>query len=203
MNVLSINVSCKKSTSGFTLLEVVVVMFFVGLLSLLTSDALFKTLDLRDRMGALIDRAQDGLITQKWYENTIKGIIRGTEKFEAEKDKIKGDTIMSLDGDIGTPMAFTLEITDDDKGDGQILKYTGFDEDSPLTIAHFDNGSGAFSYANDSLEWNDKWPPDFGAESDFAPFPLLIRFQAQKGDKQITMIASPMLTKTIMEKTAQ
>lgn len=179
-----------RKDSGFTLVELLVVLVLMATVMGLFLDPIARVYDLKARLRAFIDQAPDTLLPPLWFQKTVKGLFVGEEKFEGTADRFAGETIVSFDAEPGVPMPFSWEIAHNtDTGLSSLTYITASDE--PRLVLEWQGESGAFSYFDpEAQKWVDEWQSSPFVKQDDFRLPTLIRFEADKDGKPLVIQAS-------------
>lgn len=205
--------------SGFTLIEVLVVMILVAMVSGILFQALERAYRLQSRFGVELFKVQIGQMSTDWYRQTIQGLYPdrtdGPNVFTGQAQTFSGLSTNPLGDNYGSasPVSWTLQY---DPGTGNteliyseaqkktlVLSWTNvgnIDNDSTSTID--DDGSGVvvvratkrgnkarFTYFDDQLIAHETWPPVFGK---FAQLPSQIQLTAGNAVEPVYIVASPL-----------
>ncbi|EDN65723.1 conserved hypothetical protein [Beggiatoa sp. PS] len=173
--------------SGFTLLEMLVVLFIVSLISTLLLEGFTHVLHLRSRFLVQLDNSQKGAIQEYWFQSTTTGIVtdyyKGEHIFKGNEQEFSGLTLMALDAMPGVPTSFAWQL----KYTDGIMKL-GYknSQGEYWEVAHWFSQQGHFQYQGEEGEWHDQWPPAFGLQT--KQIPRLIVLHGQRRQNLFTWI---------------
>lgn len=151
-------------SSGFTLVEILVVMIITGFVVGILMQSLHQMFRLQTDLGGEIFHTQNGAMYTDWFRQSINGLmpdyVDGKQKFRGELRRMSGLTISPLDQESGalTPFVWRMEF---DPGTGQTGLYYGNGQPGKLILAWKGN-NGRFIYLDEKNEPHDSWPPFLG-----------------------------------------
>lgn len=150
--------------SGFTLLEVLVVMVITALVSTVLLQALDQVYRLQTKFGQELAHSQRGSMYIDWYRQTLQGLqpdqIEGPHQFKGSQRRIEGITASPISAAYGVPTYFFLEISyANDTGDTQLVYAT---EDSKFNLMRWSGRQGEFSFIDANGQIHKSWPPEIG-----------------------------------------
>lgn len=179
-----------RNERGFTLLELLIVLSLTALMAGMFLDPIARVFGLKSRLNQFIAKAPEALLPQDWFLKSIKGIYVTTKKMWGDEQHIEGETIASMEEDLGVPMPFSWDIAYDRDANLSTLSYTNAKQES-WVVMEWSGESGGFSYYDpQKKQWQKEWQKSpFVKESDFK-LPLYIRFEAEKEGQSIVMQAS-------------
>jgi prepilin-type N-terminal cleavage/methylation domain-containing protein len=196
-----------RRQSGFSLLEVMVVLAIVGLVSLTLVQSLSDVLRARTKLGPYIDQSEDSAKASGWYRQVVNGLMPdntdGPDVFRAGSAEILGLTLQPLAADVGIPTRFRLSLQNLDN-ERVALRFDS--ESGPsFDLLRWKSASvgrkGARFLFFDGNEWYDHWPVDEliarskrpinGTYVEAPQLPKLIRLDAAIGDQPIVLVAGP------------
>ena len=164
-----------NNKSGFTLIEVLVVLVMTSLISAILIQALSLVLDTRFRVREALANSESTSLQRSILMHPLGGIVPdyddGPDRFAGEGKRLRGLTLSPLQGTQGAPTGFGLAIQFNTQSGMSELTYLerGFD---PVILASLPGDSGNFSYMGRQGEWSPRWP----VPSDFIePAPRTIR----------------------------
>jgi len=150
-----------RKESGFTLIEVIVVLVMTSLISAILMQALSLVLDTRFRIrNALIDTEtlalQKSILTHP-LSGVIPDYFDGPDRFAGESSRMRGLTLTPLHGTSGAPTGFGIAMQYNASTGMTELTYLerGFD---PVKLAEWPGDTGSFSYRGKSGAWSRNWP---------------------------------------------
>jgi general secretion pathway protein J len=167
--------------SGFTLLEMLVVLFIVSLISTLLLEGFTHILQLRSRFLVQLDNSQKGAIQEYWFQSTTAGIVtdyyKGENIFKGNEKEFSGLTLMALDAKPGVPTFFAWQLQYQD-GTTK-LSYKNRQGES-WEVTHWFSEQGRFQYQDEEGEWHDQWPPIFGLQNKQIPRLIVLHGQRRQ-----------------------
>lgn len=154
--------SNKHQSSGFTLLEVLVVMMIVSLVSVVLMQGMSLILNLRDNLGDQMFDLDQTVLKRNLVRQPLQGLYADFDDelniFSGQPTKISGLTIQPLLRRAGRPIPFSMTIEYDESLRSNTLVYRE-DQDEPLRIATWEGEPAFFRYIGDETGWADAWPP--------------------------------------------
>lgn len=147
---------------GFTVLEMIVVLMITGLITVILFQGLGLALQSRlrvsDQLTDLDQRALQVSILSTPLKALIPDYPDGSDVFQGQAQRLRGLTMMPLQGTAGAPTGFGMAIDYDPESDETILTYfeRGYDA---VAIARWPGDKGAFSYRGREGDWATSWPP--------------------------------------------
>ena len=177
----------KNFKTGFTLLEMLVVLVLVSFISVLLLEGFSYVLHLRSNFLSQFEDLQRGALQEYWFRSTTAAIITdyhdGEHIFKGEEHKFSGLTIAALDQSIGVPTAFAWKM---EYADGMMLLSYQNNKNETWEISHWFGSTGSFQYMDKDGKWHTNWPPKIGL--DIPQIPKIIQFQGQRRNKPLTWI---------------
>ena len=181
--------TCKKN-SGFTLLEVLVVLVIMGLLSTLLLEGFFFVLDLRWRVLTQLQDAQYSAMQEYGFRSTVAAIVSdyygGKNLFQGNEHELSGLTIAPLEASMGTLLPFAWQIQH--QQGTTILRYRKHDGEY-WEITRWVGEEGRFLYQDEEGTWHSQWPPQSFKTSP-PQLPHLILLQGQRRQAPMTWIVA-------------
>jgi len=194
--------------SGFSLLEVLVVLVIVAMVTTALTQALSQALAVRTKLGPYIDRSEDTARIGEWYRQIVNGTVPADDdlatSFRGNPSEISGLTLAPLAGEVGIPTAYRLAI-ETEGNDSLVLR--AYAEGSPtLALAHWPRSAKALQPFGfqffDGTDWVARWPLDdatvrakqpFGRSTGDEPpqLPKLIRVNLMLGTQEIVLVGAP------------
>lgn len=178
-------------SSGFTLVETLVVLVLVSLIATLLTQSLVYVLSLRERVLDQVDKTRRGSLSELWYRQSVNGtvadLVELDRQFAGAADGFSAITLAPIHLDYGVPTRIRWGLSSD--ADRHALIYTPEDAE-PLTVLRWQGAAGAFRYLGHDGEWHDEWPPRFGVET--RQLPAAVLFQSwQRGEPQLWLTSIP------------
>ena len=171
-----------KKATGFTLLEVLVVLLIVSLISTMLVQGISMVLSLRYRFLAQLNCQQKDVLQSHWFREVCTaftpeqsgagGIFAGTGK------QIHGLSLAPLLGKPGvaTQVDFNLER----KADEMVLSYRE-DGGEPIDIGRWPAVEGTFNYIDAEGRRRDQWPPASLDTAAQLPDAVMLRVDSARG----------------------
>lgn len=181
----------RPNQSGFTLVEMLVVLMIVAMVSGILFQALERAYRLQERFGAELFNAQQGQMAADWYRQTVQGLHPdyhdGRNKFQGKSMEFSGLTSNPLSGEYGVPTPIIWKIRNNRQYGSTELVYLEEKQETPILVWH---GAGArFIYFDDKQSPHDVWPPPLGLPTQL---PRQIQLVDNSGNEPINIVASPM-----------
>ncbi len=181
--------------TGFTLIEVLVVLIMTGTITGLLFQALERAYRLQDRFGAELFGAQQGQMATDWYRQTVQGLRTdypdGKNLFKGSEQEFSGLSDNSLGGQSGAPTPIRWQIRKDLRSGLIELVYSAQDKDTP--IFSWQTKAARFAYIDDQQTAHDAWPPPLGRWPQM-PKQIQLITLGGNGIDPVTIIAAPMST---------
>lgn len=165
-----------QNQSGFTLLEVIVVLMISGLVAVILMQGLSLTLEARLRVTEAIEDIDQRGIQASILTTPLQGVLPdypdGPDVFFGDDKRIRGLTLSPLQGTYGAPTGFGMVMEYDSIDDTTILTYyeRGYD---PVELARWKGNTGNFTYRGRTGDWARAWPP---RRDDVVQAPRTIQF---------------------------
>lgn len=181
----------KHRLSGFTLVEVLVVLVIVGMISTIFFQAFDRVYRLQNRFGVELYNAQQGAMSIDWFRQTVQGLISdygdGANKFSGGAHEFSGLSTNPLSEEYGSATGIKWEISFDPQTGKTQLTYA--DAKGESTIAVWQGGAAKFTYLDDKLEPHETWPSELGM---WPQLPKLIRLEAMATGEPLVIMATPL-----------
>ncbi len=154
------------TASGFTLLEMLVVLVLVALVVGLLFEGLGRVADLRLRLARHLDSALDSAIVASWFRSSVVAMLPAQEgaadALRGGPAEMSGLTLQPLDQPTGAAVAFAWRLAPEPSSGLIRLSYRGADG-SWREIAAWSGSTARFLYAGPDGDWREEWPPPLGA----------------------------------------
>ena len=176
--------------SGFTLVELLVVLVVVTLISGVLLSGFERVLDIRLRLAGFLDGMDAPTLVADWFRASVDGLLpdvdKGRDRFAGNRRRMSGLSLAALNATAGVPTRITWEVVFDAEARRSYLRYRN-NEDREMTIASWPGDDGGLQYCGSNFVCHDSWPLD--ARS--AQLPALIRLDAVKGSEPWPILAAP------------
>ena len=180
----------RKSSSGFTLLEILVVMILTSMITAILLQGLQQVYRLQVHFGAEMFSSQQGAMRIDWFRTSINGIMPdymdGKNKFKGEPRRISGQTTAPLEAPDGALAPFIWRIDFDPKT-GEMALYAGEGSDATIVLT-WPGNEGRFLYLDEDGRAQDFWPPLLGKPPQV---PLMVLVETGAAGKARKIIAVP------------
>jgi prepilin-type N-terminal cleavage/methylation domain-containing protein len=150
--------------SGFTVLEMLVVLMLVGMVASIVMGTLGAVVDARTRAASAIERATDSQLAEAWLRQPLNGLLPDYEdrpnQFGGERRTLRGLTARALLSPTAGPVSFTLTLEYDSTRDLTILVYAESlgETTQTMVIDSWPGDGGAFFYRGERGAWVASWP---------------------------------------------
>lgn len=201
----SANKAPAKETSGFTLMEMLVVLVIVGLVSGVLIDSLTSVLRAKLSAGDRITAIQVRLIEENQLRTLLQGVVTDypdrPNAFKGNEKEISGLSVTPLLTEQGRPTSFSLKIEPTDTVDHHALVYSEADH-PPVILRTWSGNGGRFLFlaSGDAglTEWQDRWEipkalqklREIGALETQQPLPALIRVDFLKDYDEVSTVVA-------------
>jgi general secretion pathway protein J len=181
----------RPSQTGFTLIEVLVVLIIVGMTSGVLFQALERAYRLQDRFGTELFNVQQGQMAADWYRQTVQGLYPdypdGRNVFQGNEREFSGLTGNPLSDEYGAPTPVTWKTrTNQQNGTTELVYLEGKQETPILT---WRGNQARFIYLDEQQIPYDSWPPPLGLSTQL---PKQIQLVVKDAGEIIDIVASPM-----------
>lgn len=179
-----------RTSRGFTLLEMLVVLLITSMVTGLLMNGLLQVFRLQERFGAETFNTQQGAMQTAWFRQTVNGLTPdyadGKNLFHGETRALQGLTLAPLNLAEGTlaPFAWRLRF---DSARGETLLLHGTDQ-APTEILSWPGNTGRFEFLDAEGAAHDSWPPFLGK---WPQMPSAIRLTGGDSSAAKVIIAVP------------
>lgn len=180
----------RKFSTGFTLLEILVVMILTSLITGILLQGLQQVYRLQVHFGAEMFASQQGAMRNDWFRSSINGIMPdyadGKNKFKGEPRRISGQTTAPLDAPDGALAPFIWRIDFDPKA-GEMALYSGEGSDAAIVLT-WAGSEGRFLYLDEEGRPQEFWPPLLGKPPQV---PLMVLLEMGPSGQGRRIVAAP------------
>lgn len=177
--------------SGFTLIEVLVVLILVALVSGILFQALERAYRLQNRFGTELFKVQQGQMAADWYRQTVQGLYpdqpEGPNMFRGKDQEFSGLSSNPLGDSYGTPTPISWKIINGQEDGTTELVYVEDKKQTPVLT--WRASQARFVYMDAVQASHDSWPPPLGL---FTQLPSQIQLVTSNLGAPINLVASPM-----------
>jgi len=181
----------RSNQTGFTLIEVLVVLIIVGMISGVLFQALERAYRLQERFGMELFSAQQGQMAVDWYRQTVQGLYPdypdGRSIFQGNEREFSGLTSNPLNDEYGAPTPITWKIRNNQRSGTMELVYLEGKQET--TILTWRGNEARFIYFDEKQTVYDSWPPPLGL---WTQLPKQIQLVAKDAGDSINIVASTM-----------
>lgn len=182
--------SSDKSSKGFTILEMLVVIAMSGMIVMILLQALQHTMSLHQRFGTELDRNSNQAMAQSWLTQLLEGLQPddedGKQQFKGQPLQISAISTSVFTGQFGVPTAFQLRLRFDAAEKRMVLEYSDAQyQEKPLRLLSWEGRRGRFVYLDTKQQEHESWPPEFDRSRQI---PESIRIETER-DGQPWMLA--------------
>ncbi len=154
------NRAIRASQTGFTLIEILVVLIIVAMVSSILFEALERAYRLQERFGTELFSVQQGQMATDWYRQTIHGLqpdyADGNHVFQGSDHEFSGLSNNPLSDAFGAPTPIAWKIRDNQQNGTTELLYMENNHETPILSWR---GQAQFVYFDDKQAPSDIWPP--------------------------------------------
>jgi len=177
--------------TGFTLIEILVVLIIVGMTSGILFQALGQAYRLQDRFGRELFKGQQGQMAAGWYRQSVQGLqpdyLDGQHIFHGEDQEFSGLTSNPLSDEYGAPTPITWKIRINRQNGTTELIY--IEEKRETLVLTWHGNEARFIYLDEQQASHDRWPPPLGL---WPQLPKQIQLIAKDTYEPINIVATPM-----------
>lgn len=180
-----------SNQTGFTLIEVLVVMIIVAMVSGVLFEALERAYRLQERFGTELFEVQQGQMAADWYRQSVQGLYPdysdGRNIFKGKNGEFSGLSSNPLSDDYGAPTPIIWKIRRNQQNGTSELLY--IEEKRETAVLTWRGNQAKFIYLDEQQTPHDSWPPPLGLSTQL---PKQIQLVAKDAGEPINIIASPM-----------
>lgn len=177
--------------SGFTLIEVLVVLILMGMISGVLFQALQQAYGLQERFGTELFGVQQGQMATDWYRQTVQGLDpdypEGSNKFHGTEQEFSGLSNNPLSTESGAPTPITWKLRRNILNASTELVYLDGKQETP--ILNWSSNDVHFVYIDDKQDRHDSWPPPLGLA---VQLPTQIQLVIKGAGESAIIVATPM-----------
>ena len=180
-----------SNQTGFTLIEVLVVLIIVGMLGGILFQALERAYRLQERFGMELFSVQQGQMAADWYRQTVQGLYPdypdGQSIFRGNEREFSGLTSNPLSNEYGVPTSIAWKIRNNPQNGAMELVYLEGKQETVILIWH--SNEAQFIYFDEKQTPHTSWPPPLGQ---WAQLPKQIQLVSKDIGDPINIVASTM-----------
>jgi general secretion pathway protein J len=181
----------RSRSTGFTILEMLVVLIIVGFVSSILFEALGQIYKLQSRFGLQLAQSQQGAMYTDWFRQVVQGLQtdfeNGKEKFQGSESEFTGVSTSPLSADYGVPTTVTLTLQYNSIEEATELLY-GANEKKTKLSSWAGRKTARFIYVDAKGDQHDTWPPPFDI---WPQLPNMILLQTEKDSEPQLVAAVP------------
>jgi len=176
--------------SGFTLMEMLVVLLIVGMAGSLLFNGAAQVMNMQARFDSQLANLRGDVLRADWLRQTVQGLqpdyADGKQVFKGTARGFSGLTTNPLSAGYGGPAAFALVLQHDAARNEMVLRY-GAENDSP-EILRWAGDQGRLQYVDNKREPHEDWPPRMGL---WPQLPAAIYLEGWRDGAPWLMVATP------------
>lgn len=181
----------RHTQTGFTLIEILVVLIIVGMTSGVLFQALERAYQLQQRFGTELFNIQHGQMATDWFRQTVQGLHPdypdGQNIFHGDDREFSGLTNNPLSDEYGAPTPITWRIRDNHQNNTSELIY--IEEKRETAVLTWHGNQSRFIYFDERQALYDSWPPPLGL---FPQLPKQIHLVVKDNVAPFSIVATPM-----------
>lgn len=187
-----IAVRCRRSDSGFTLMEVLVVLTITGMVAAVLLQALSQVYGMQQRFGDQIERSQGGALQIEWYRQVVQQLQPdfpdGAGRLRGNGSRFSSLGLNPFTQEPGAPKAMELSLRSVSGGTELRLRADG----NELVLASWPEVTeAAIVYIDATGQRHDQWPPAMGS---WPALPASVQLRLRQGQSEQWIVASPRAT---------
>lgn len=153
-------VRTRQQNTGFTLLEMMVVLVLVSLITVLLMQGFSFVVGLQERIRQQLIQIQDSELREQWFRMVVRSFHRGRSSddaaFHGDAKQLSGLVLQPLNKVAGMPTTISWKI--EQVGTDYFLTYQE-EQEVPVTIMRWATATPEFRYMDDKGNLNETWPP--------------------------------------------
>ena len=182
-----------SSSSGLTLLEMLVVMIITSLVAALLMQAFASMLDMRGRLLTHVEYQDHAARSTRWFRESVRGLVaelpapdRQQRLFSGTPQGFRGTSVAGPDLAAGTTQLIEWRLEAGKKG--RQLVYLG-EFDHRFVILKLNIDSTAFYYMDGKGSWHSHWPPQ-QLRDNSPQLPRAVRLQGYYRNEPLLWLAA-------------
>ncbi len=176
--------------SGFTLLELLVVLILSGMVAGILLQALQHVLRLEEHFGKELFSTQQGQMYEDWYRRSVQGLVPdhldGGNRFRGSAREFRGLTLAPLSSANVSLLPFAWRLQFDRESGRTLLQHLGDGE--PTAVLSWTGNSGRFLYVDREGGVHETWPPAMGK---WPQLPFAIHVESANAQDPRVIVAAP------------
>jgi len=177
--------------TGFTLIEMLVVLIIVAMVSSVLFQALERAYRLQERFGTELFKVQQGQMTADWYRQSIQGLYPdyadGSHVFQGKYLEFSGLSTNPLSDNYGSPTPITWKLRRNTQTGTTELLYVEVKRETP--ILEWGSNQVRFIYVDEQHNSYESWPPPLGVATQL---PKQIQLEVKEAGEITSIVASPL-----------
>lgn len=171
-----------RRATGFTLLEMLIVLLLVVFVSMLLMQGMSQVITLRLRLLAQVERQRTETLEASWFKEIasyISAPISGDKSgyFEGDDDEFSGMCLASLINGVGSVTHIRVWLEEEDN----VLKLLYSEKKKEeWELASWFKGKGKFRYLDSRGSWRRSWPPA-SETTESVPYGIMLEVDSLQG----------------------
>jgi general secretion pathway protein J len=153
-----------RTQTGFTLVEMLVVLLMVGMVSGLLFDGAAQLMAMQARLERQLTRLRGEALRADWLRQVVQGLqpdyADGKQIFKGSPRGFSGLTTNPLSASYGALQPFAVTLTHEAADDSMRLSYGSGSK--ATVLMSWPGGRGRLSYMDDLGKTHEAWPPRLG-----------------------------------------
>jgi len=159
-----------NKNTGFTLLEILIVIIIVTLISGLLIQGLSQTLLIQKKQQQSLLTLERAMMVNQWFVQSTRGLFVTYSKpdFIGKRDQFTGISLQALNTGNGIPTLITWAIRSDDQGQQLTYNENETNGANNFWLIHqwyteiTNQAEIHFEYRDRQGQWHERWPPEQG-----------------------------------------